>query len=73
MTQHELLIKHFSEGKSLTTGQALTQYGIYALSQRVGDLKKRGYPIESEMRELPNGKKVARYRFKMAENLFDFQ
>jgi len=62
MNQVEILKKHFDSGRSLTVLTAIEKYGIYALSQRVGDLKKQGYPVDGEMIELPSGKRVMSYR-----------
>jgi hypothetical protein len=45
----------------LTVAEALSQYGVYALSQRVGELKKAGWPIESEWYATAGGAKVKRY------------
>ena len=52
----------FDAGAELTVAEALTRFGIYALSQRCGELDRAGYPIESEMIDLPNGKHCKRYR-----------
>lgn len=62
MTQKQLILEHLRCGYSLTVAEALSQYGIYALSQRVGELKREGFEIVSETVELPSGKHVARYR-----------
>ena len=62
MTQCDRLAEWFSSGRTLTVAEALTQLGIYALSQRVGELKRQGVPIESDMIETPGGARVARYR-----------
>lgn len=61
MTQLEALRKHFDSGATLTVAQALTNFGIYALSQRCGDLRSDGYPVESRMIETPSGKRIAEY------------
>jgi helix-turn-helix protein len=61
MTQIETLKAAFDRGESLTVAEALTRFGIYALSQRVGELDRSGYPTEHEMVTLPNGKRIARY------------
>lgn len=47
-TQHWTLLMAFKRGETLTVGDALIKYRIYALSQRVGELKDMGWPIESE-------------------------
>ena len=62
MTQLDKLSDWFGSGRTLTVAEALTQLGIYALSQRVGELKRQGVPIESDMIETPGGARVARYR-----------
>lgn len=66
MTQLEMLRQHFDNGGTLTVAQALTQFGIFALSQRGTDLRKEGYPLASRMIETPSGKRVAEY-FKREE------
>lgn len=47
-TQHHRLLMAFKRGEVLTVGVALNRYQVYALSQRVGELKDMGWPIESE-------------------------
>lgn len=52
-TQCYELLMAFQRGEHLTVGAALSRYGVYALSQRVGDLKRRyGWPIKSEMKDV---------------------
>lgn len=46
-TQPHRLLMAFYRGERLTVWRALHQYRIYALSQRVGELKKLGWPIKS--------------------------
>lgn len=49
-TQCYTLLRALQDGVRLTVAKALTQYGVYALSQRMGDLKhKYGWPIKSRM------------------------
>lgn len=62
MTQLDTLRAAFDAGEELTVADALARFGIYALSQRCGELDRGGYPIESEMVTLANGKRIARYR-----------
>ena len=62
MTQNDAILAHLSAGGTLTVAEALTGLGCYALSQRIGELKREGVPIEAEMITLDNGKRVARYR-----------
>ena len=61
-SQTDILKAAFDRGEVLTVAEALTKYGIYALSQRVGELiHKHKYPVTSEMWITPTGKRVARY------------
>ncbi len=61
MTQVEQLAEALDRGERLTVAEALSRYGIYALSQRAGDLFRIGYPVESQTISLPNGKRVSQY------------
>lgn len=47
--------------EKLTVMVALQDYGCYALSQRIGDLKGLGWPIQNKMIEVDSGKHVAEY------------
>ena len=60
MTQHEALLSALRRGERLTVKIALDRYGVYALSQRIGELKK-GHPIQSRMITTLTGKRVAEY------------
>ena len=64
-SQCELVLTHLKAGGSLTVAEALSRFGCYALSQRIGELKRAGHPIRSEMVKL-NGKRVARYWYDWA-------
>jgi hypothetical protein len=61
MSQVEQLAQAFDAGERLTVATALAKYGIYALSQRCGELWRSGYPVESQTVALPNGKRVSEY------------
>lgn len=62
VSQSTKILDHLKAGHRLTVLTALELFGCYALSQRCGDLRKQGHPVESEMIELPNGKHVKEYR-----------
>lgn len=48
-TQCYELLMALKQGVRLTVAKALTQYGVYALSQRMGDLREDyGWPIKSQ-------------------------
>lgn len=59
--QCETILAALRSGERLTVAEALTRYGCYALSQRIGELKRQGWNIESQMKKLPSGKRVAEY------------
>ena len=61
-SQHDLLRRHFDSGRRLTVRDALLEFGIYALSQRCGELKNDGYPLTSRVVKLENGKWCKEYR-----------
>jgi hypothetical protein len=62
MTQCEQILKALESGERLTPLIALESFGCLSLSQRVGELKRKGFPIASEKKKLANGKWVAEYR-----------
>ena len=61
MTQLETLAAAFDRGERLTVAESLAKYGIYALSQRCGELWRSGYPVESQTVSTPTGKHVSQY------------
>ena len=61
MTQAAMILNHLIAGGSLTPLESLNLYGVMALSQRIGELKRQGYPIKRDLIELPSHKHVARY------------
>ena len=70
MSQKDVLLKALQSGQSLTTLEALQRYGVMALSQRMTELQRAGYPVKSEMIDLPTGKRVARYSWIGQAELF---
>lgn len=60
-TQLGTLLQALQRGEKLTVAQALTQYGCYALSQRMGDLKRMGWPVLTSTITTNSGKRVAQY------------
>ena len=59
--QHKALLAAFQRGERLTVASAISRYGVYALSQRVGELKRDGHGIKGEMKTMCNGKRVKVY------------
>ena len=48
-------------GEKLTPLSALEKYRCFSLSQRMGELRRQGWPIRVEMVKVNSGKKVACY------------
>lgn len=61
-TQNWDLLQAFLRGEALTVLTAVNRYGVMALSQRVGEIRKLGWPVRrDDWLELPIGKRVKRY------------
>lgn len=48
-TQCERVIRHLKEVGSITSAEAMQEYGIYRLASRINDLKKNGIKIITNM------------------------
>lgn len=59
--QCRLLLSQLESGKRLTPLISAFEFGVMALSQRMGELDRAGYPIKREWVKLPSGKKVMGY------------
>lgn len=62
ISQKEAILEYLGTGASLTVLDALTRFGCYALSQRIGELEREGISITHTMIDLPNGKRVCSYK-----------
>jgi hypothetical protein len=60
-TQCYVLLCAMKRGARLTVAKALSEYGCYALSQRVGELKRMGWPIDSRTITTASGAHVSEY------------
>ncbi len=49
MTQGEKIIRHLRDYGSISSAEAMREYGIMRLASRISDLKKAGVPIRREM------------------------
>jgi hypothetical protein len=67
VNQHDTLLAALRRGECLTVAVALSQYGCYALSQRIGELKRTHPEIETEMVRTATGKRIARYFIRQLE------
>lgn len=61
-TQLGTLLRALQRGERLTVAVALSEYGCYALSQRMGDLRRMGWPVLTSTITTPSNKRIAEYR-----------
>ena len=59
--QIEQILEYLKTGKTLTPIESLNMFGCFRLAARVFELKKRGWPIECDRRDVGNGKVVGHY------------
>lgn len=50
VTQCERIIRHLQDYGTITSLEAISEYGILRLASRISDLKKQGYLITSEFK-----------------------
>lgn len=60
-SQKYALLMAFKNGERLTVLTALERYGVFALSQRCGELIRSGWPIQSRTIRTHTGKAVSEY------------
>ena len=49
MTQSERVLRHLQDYQTITSAEAMQEYGIMRLASRVNDLRKDGVPIVTEV------------------------
>lgn len=49
MTQCEKILRHMEDYGSITSLEAMNEYGIMRLASRISDIKHLGIPIQKEM------------------------
>ena len=49
MTQNERIVRHLEDFGSITSMEAMQDYGIMRLASRVNDLRRDGVPIVTEV------------------------
>ena len=68
MTQAERVLEHMRKYGSITSLEAINEYGILRLASRISDLRRKGYHVDSKMDVVQNryGEKcrVKRYTIK---------
>jgi hypothetical protein len=60
------ILRALQAGERLTPLSALNEFQCLSLSQRVGELKRMGWPISSRPCKTPSGKTVAEYSMEQA-------
>ena len=70
LTQCEKIMRHIEQHGSITTMEAMMEYGIMRLPARVADLKKEGVPLVSEIVTGKNryGEKTHYAKYKLKDN-----
>lgn len=48
-TQCDRILRHLRDYGSITSLEAISEYGILRLASRINDLKNQGYPISKKM------------------------
>jgi hypothetical protein len=63
MSQNEMIIQYLKPpGRTLTRLSCFKKFGFMTLNSRASDIKKKGYPIQSELvRDKKTGKTYAKY------------
>jgi hypothetical protein len=56
------ILGEFMKGRDLTSLESIGVFGVYRLADVVFKLRKRGYPIVTELKKDPNGSEYANYR-----------
>ena len=59
--QRERILAALKRGAKITPLTAVDRFQCLALSQRMGELRRQGYPIQVTMIRTKTGKRVAQY------------
>lgn len=54
LTQNQMILMHLQDYGSITSIEAMQEYGIMRLASRINDLKREGYNIVSETMKSKN-------------------
>ena len=68
-TQCDRIIRHLKDYGTITSLEAVTEYGIMRLASRINDLKNKGYSIISDTQKSKNryGETVHYSEYRLAE------
>lgn len=69
VTQCNMILQHLKEHGSISSLEAMKEYGIMRLASRINDLKNQGYNISSYTKDMTNrfGKIVHFAEYKLVE------
>ena len=68
-TKCDRIRDHLEAGLTITPVEALRMYGSFCLKDIICDLRRRGYPIQTEIvRYSPTGSRFARYSLTQQKN-----
>mgnify|MGYP006269422787 CR=1 FL=1 len=62
------ILRELQQGRRLTVAVALSELGVYALSQRIGELRRLGWPIDRTMIRTRGGATVAEYYLRQVKD-----
>lgn len=70
MTQCDKILRHMEDFGSITSLEAMQEYGIMRLASRISDLKQMGVPVRKEMVSGKNryGEPTAYARYSIARS-----
>ncbi|WP_422049710.1 helix-turn-helix domain-containing protein [Shimia sp.] len=60
-SQLDQIKSHLKSGRTISPLEALGLYGVFRLAARIKELRDKGWPITTDNRTDPNGKKYAVY------------
>lgn len=63
-SQTTAVLRALRAGETLTAMRAVEEFGCLRLAARIDDLRVLGHDIESKIKKLPNGKRIAFYSMK---------
>lgn len=73
MTQCERILKALQENGSITSLEAMQEFGIMRLASRINDLKRAGFNISREMIKGKNrhGEPITYAKYTLVDNVSD--
>ena len=60
-SQNKKILKHLKAGKTITSYEALMNFGCFRLAARIASLRGKGHNIKTNMVTHTDGKRFAQY------------